>query len=95
MTMNAGIVGWPVTHSLSPVLHGYWLKEHGIDGEMLRLPASSEEFGAVIARARAEGFKGVNVTVPHWMLPPRWRARRTFWYFMTAPLKGATPTVMA
>ena len=31
MTMNAGIVGWPVTHSLSPVLHGYWLKEHGID----------------------------------------------------------------
>lgn len=65
MTMKAGIVGWPVTQSLSPVLHGYWLNEHGIDGEMLRLPASPEEFDAVIARARAEGFKGVNVTVPH------------------------------
>ena len=28
----AGIIGWPVTHSLSPVLHGYWLEEYGIDG---------------------------------------------------------------
>jgi shikimate dehydrogenase len=65
MTLKAGIVGWPVTHSLSPVLHGYWLKEHGIDGEMLRVPAPPEEFSNVIARLRAEGFQGVNVTVPH------------------------------
>ena len=39
MTVKAGIVGWPVTQSLSPVLHGYWLKQLGIDGEMLRVPA--------------------------------------------------------
>ena len=62
---RAGIIGWPVAHSLSPVLHGYWLKELGIDGEMVRLPAKPEDFAAEIARARALGFAGVNVTVPH------------------------------
>jgi shikimate dehydrogenase len=65
MTVKAGIVGWPVTQSLSPVLHGYWLKQLGIDGEMLRVPAQPDEFRDVIARVRGEGFAGVNVTVPH------------------------------
>ncbi|MEY4707384.1 MAG: hypothetical protein RJB58_1107 [Pseudomonadota bacterium] len=65
MTVKAGIVGWPVTQSLSPVLHGYWLKQLGIDGEMLRVPAQPDEFRDVIARLRGEAFAGVNVTVPH------------------------------
>ncbi len=65
MTVKAGIVGWPVTQSLSPVLHGYWLKRLGINGEMLRVPAQPDEFRDVIARLRADGFAGVNVTVPH------------------------------
>jgi shikimate dehydrogenase len=65
MTAKAGVVGWPIEHSLSPVLHGYWLKEYGIDGEMLRVAARPEDFADTIARLRAEGFKGVNVTVPH------------------------------
>ena len=62
---RAGIIGWPVTHSLSPVLHGYWLQEYGIDGEMTRLPAEPGKFAAEIERVRREGFAGVNVTVPH------------------------------
>lgn len=62
---RAGIIGWPVTHSLSPVLHGYWLQEYGVDGEMLRLPAQPEQFVAEIERVRGLGFAGVNVTVPH------------------------------
>ena len=62
---RAGIIGWPVTHSLSPVLHSYWLKEYGVDGEMLRLPAEPEKFVAEIERVRGLGFAGVNVTVPH------------------------------
>ncbi len=62
---RAGVIGWPVTHSLSPLLHGYWLKQYGIDGEMVRLPAQPGEFTAEIARVRREGFAGVNVTVPH------------------------------
>jgi shikimate dehydrogenase len=61
----AGIIGWPVSHSLSPVLHGHWLAEYGIDGAMVPLPARVEDFTAVIDGARRAGFKGVNVTVPH------------------------------
>ena len=61
----AGIIGWPVTHSLSPVLHGHWLAEYGIDGAMVPLAAKAEDFSFVIDGARRAGFKGVNVTVPH------------------------------
>src|ERR1700744_5353879 len=61
----AGVVGWPVSHSLSPLLHGYWLKEYGIAGEYLRLPAEPVEFDAGIAGGPQDGFAGVNVTVPH------------------------------
>jgi shikimate dehydrogenase len=61
----AGIIGWPVSHSLSPVLHGYWLEEYGIDGAMVPLAAAREDFATVIDGVRRAGFKGVNVTVPH------------------------------
>ena len=61
----AGIIGWPVTHSLSPLLHGHWLSEYGIDGAMVPLAAKVEDFAVVIDGTRRAGFKGVNVTVPH------------------------------
>ena len=61
----AGIIGWPVTHSLSPVLHGHWLAEYQIDGAMVPLPARAEDFTAIITGIRRAGFTGVNVTVPH------------------------------
>lgn len=62
---RAGVIGWPVAHSLSPVLHGYWLKQLGIDGAYEKIPARPEEFRDVITRLRADGYAGVNVTVPH------------------------------
>ena len=62
---RAGIIGWPVGHSLSPVLHGYWLKEYGIDGDYVRLAVEPKDFDAALKRARDEGFAGLNVTVPH------------------------------
>jgi shikimate dehydrogenase len=61
----AGIIGWPVAHSLSPVLHGHWLAEYDIDGAVVPLAAGREDFAAVIDGVRRAGFKGVNVTVPH------------------------------
>jgi shikimate dehydrogenase len=61
----AGVIGWPVSHSLSPVLHGHWLKEYEIDGAMVPLAATREDFSTVIEGVRRAGFKGVNVTVPH------------------------------
>lgn len=65
MIRKAGIVGWPVAHSLSPVLHGYWLEKYGIDGAFERVPAEPGQFDAAIADLRDKGFTGVNVTVPH------------------------------
>jgi len=61
----AGIIGWPVSHSLSPVLHGHWLAAYGIDGAMIPLAAKTEDFSAIIDGVRRAGFAGVNVTVPH------------------------------
>jgi shikimate dehydrogenase len=61
----AGIVGWPVSHSLSPRLHGYWLAAHAIDGAYVPLPVPKEDFARCIAALMRMGFAGVNVTVPH------------------------------
>ncbi len=63
--MLAGVIGWPVTRSLSPLLHGHWLAKYHIDGAMVPLAARVEDFSAVIDGARRAGFKGVNATVPH------------------------------
>jgi shikimate dehydrogenase len=61
----AGVVGWPVGHSLSPVIHGYWLKEHGIDGAYVALPVTPENFSRCVRVLPLMGFAGVNITVPH------------------------------
>ena len=61
----AGITGWPVSHSRSPRLHGFWLERHGIDGAYLPLPIDPEHFPAAIRGLMLSGFAGVNVTLPH------------------------------
>jgi len=61
----AGIMGWPVAHSRSPRLHGYWLEKHQVDGAYLPLPVRPEAFGRALAALADLGFRGVNVTVPH------------------------------
>jgi shikimate dehydrogenase len=64
-TKLAGVIGWPVAHSLSPRLHEFWLREHAIDGAYIPLPAPREDFAQIINSLRKLGFAGVNVTVPH------------------------------
>ncbi|HSZ11013.1 MAG TPA: shikimate dehydrogenase [Rhizomicrobium sp.] len=61
----AGIIGWPVGHSLSPALHGFWLEAHKVDGAYVPLPVAPENFSFVLDGLRRAGFKGVNLTVPH------------------------------
>jgi shikimate dehydrogenase len=61
----AGITGWPVGHSRSPRLHGYWLERHGIDGAYVPLPIEPANFNAAIRGLMAAGFAGLNVTIPH------------------------------
>ena len=62
---RACVIGWPVEHSLSPVIHGYWLTRHGIDGEYTRHPVRPEDVAAFLANLAGEGYVGCNVTVPH------------------------------
>ena len=61
----AGVMGWPVDHSLSPRLHGYWLEANGIDGAYLPLAVAPEHFVQVLRVLALLGFRGVNITVPH------------------------------
>ena len=64
-TRLAGVMGWPVKHSRSPRLHGFWLDHHGIDGAYLPLPVRPENLPAAIAGLAALGFAGCNLTIPH------------------------------
>lgn len=64
-TILAGVMGWPVVHSRSPRLHGYWLRLYGIDGAYLPLAVQPENFAEALRALPKLGFKGVNVTVPH------------------------------
>ena len=61
----AGVIGWPVGHSLSPRLHGYWLRSYGIDGAYVPLPVSPENLELALRALPMLGFVGVNITVPH------------------------------
>lgn len=61
----AGIVGWPVAHSLSPRLHGHWLQRYGIDGAYVPLPVPPERLEQALSALPALGLAGVNLTIPH------------------------------
>lgn len=61
----AGVFGWPVEHSRSPRLHGYWLEAYGIDGAYVPLPVRPEHFEQALRLLPALGFAGANVTLPH------------------------------
>src|SRR5208337_3743497 len=62
---RACVIGWPVSHSLSPVIHGYWLQEHGLEGDYVKQPVEPEDFESFLTNLAAHGFIGANITVPH------------------------------
>ena len=64
-TRLAGVMGWPVSHSRSPRLHGYWLARHGIDGAYVPLPVRPENLAQALRALPVLGFAGVNLTLPH------------------------------
>ena len=61
----AGIMGWPVAHSRSPALHGFWLAEHRIDGAYVPLAVPPERLAQELRALPALGFQGCNLTIPH------------------------------
>ena len=61
----ACVVGWPVKHSRSPVIHRFWLKELGIAGDYVVQPVEPERAQAFFADFAESGYVGANVTLPH------------------------------
>ena len=61
----AGVMGWPVMHSRSPMMHNYWFKKHGLAGTYVPLAIRPEHLFAALRGLHPLGFAGVNVTIPH------------------------------
>ncbi|MSU90677.1 shikimate dehydrogenase [Rhodobacteraceae bacterium 2CG4] len=61
----AGVVGWPIAHSRSPVLHNHWLRRYGIDGYYIPIGLHQQNFEDGIRALPKLGFRGVNVTIPY------------------------------
>ena len=84
------IIGRPVVHSRSPLIHNYWIKRHGIDAEYRREDVVPEALADFLKNLRERGYIGANVTVPHKeaalaLTTPDERARavgaaNTLWY---------------
>ncbi|EUB99313.1 Shikimate dehydrogenase [Rhizobium sp. CF080] len=65
VSKRAFVMGHPIAHSRSPMLHGYWLKRYGLEGSYERLDIPPQEIDAFFAGFRDAGWIGGNVTVPH------------------------------
>lgn len=62
---RAFVIGHPIAHSRSPLIHGTWLAEHGIDGSYEAIDVAPEDLAAFFQRLRGGAFVGGNVTIPH------------------------------
>ena len=61
----AGVLGNPIAHSKSPILHQFWLKQNKIKGFYIPLKVSENDLEMTLRNLPKIGFSGVNVTVPH------------------------------
>lgn len=62
---KACVIGWPISHSRSPLIHGYWLKQYGINGSYTRQPVEPDNLETFLNTLADEGYAGCNVTIPH------------------------------
>jgi shikimate dehydrogenase len=65
MSARAFVIGHPIAHSRSPLIHGHWLKRHGIEGSYERINVAPGALPGFLEQVRAGGFRGGNVTIPH------------------------------
>ena len=61
----AGVMGWPVAHSRSPMLHNHWIRQYGLNGAYVLLPVAPGRLEAALRGLPALGFAGCNITIPH------------------------------
>ena len=62
---QAGVIGYPIHHSISPVLHGYWLDTYGIDGSYTAVAVKPNTVQDSVKKLQSQGWRGCNVTIPH------------------------------
>jgi len=63
--LRACVIGWPVEHSRSPIIHGYWLQQYGIDGAYEKEAVEPEALAEFLGSLWRRGYVGANVTLPH------------------------------
>jgi shikimate dehydrogenase len=63
--IKTGLVGHPVSHSKSPIIHNYWIKKYGLKGEYSALDIRPDHFKSSIHQLVKDGYKGVNLTLPY------------------------------
>lgn len=63
--IRAGVIGHPISHSKSPLIHGHWLEQYGIDGSYEAIDISPHALDEAIRTLVHEGYAGFNVTIPH------------------------------
>jgi shikimate dehydrogenase len=61
----AGVMGWPVMHSRSPMIHNYWFQQQGLQGTYLPLAVETGKLEAALRALQPLGFSGCNLTIPH------------------------------
>src|SRR6266852_6281141 len=61
----ACVIGWPAGHSRSPLIHNYWIKQHGIVGEYRSEAIAPDKFAAFVSSLTDQGYVGANATIPH------------------------------
>lgn len=62
---RACVIGWPIAHSRSPAIHGYWLARYGIDGRYTKEAVPPEDIEAFLRGMAERGIAGCNATIPH------------------------------
>jgi shikimate dehydrogenase len=65
MTKRAAVIGHPINHSKSPVIHKYWIEKHGIDADYEAIDIAPENLEKELMRLADDGYAGFNVTRPH------------------------------
>jgi shikimate dehydrogenase len=63
--IKACVIGWPITHSRSPLIHGYWLRELNIKGSYERVAVEPKNLHEFLLNLKKNGYTGCNVTLPH------------------------------
>ncbi len=65
MTALTGLIGYPVSHSLSPRIHDFWIKEHGLDAAYKLFTTAPARLRQTMLHMRKKEVRGVNITIPH------------------------------